>query len=42
MMDAYRRYLPADRTLWLDGQQSPATLAAITFNRVRELQVTFA
>jgi dTMP kinase len=42
MMNAYRRYLPADRTLWLDGQQPSATLAELTFSRVRELQMTFA
>jgi dTMP kinase len=34
MMDAYNRYLPVDRTLRLDGQQPPATLAEITFEIV--------
>jgi dTMP kinase len=42
MMEAYRRYLPSDRTLRLDGDLSPATLAEVTLQRVRELQVTCA
>ena len=42
MMEAYRRYLPIDRTLHLDGDLSPAILADVTLQRVRELQVTCA
>jgi dTMP kinase len=41
-MNAYRQYLTPDRTLRLDGTQSPAALADLTLRRVQELQVTFA
>jgi hypothetical protein len=34
MIEAYNRYLPPDRTLRLDAQQPPATLAENTFEIV--------
>jgi dTMP kinase len=39
MVEGYRRYLPVDGLFRLDGQQPPETLAGMTFDRVRELQL---